>query len=170
MRALSSVSLPRVAQAQDFHRAQAERTNDKRLNENFRLIQSSIAEMEIIEDSMGKRIEKLENPAWTPALDSVSDSTNWRVIKYNTGDVFLYEKTANIVLTPSTAAGALYTANSSITYPFTFTSVDNIQITAFGDVIPVVMATSNSGFSFKIFATDNSPKTFSLFISVHGKA
>ena len=169
MRALSNVSLPRTAQSQDFHRSQAERANESRLNQNFHLLQGSIAEMEIIEDSLDKRIQKLENPAFSPAIESVSDSTNWRVVKYNTGDTFLYEKTPNIVMTPSTAEGALYTAFSNIDYPFTFSSVDNIQITGFGDVIPVVMATSNSGFSFKIFATDNTPKTFSLFISVHGK-
>lgn len=169
MKALSNVSLPRIAQSQDFHKSQAERANESRLNQNFHLLQGSIAEMEIIEDSLDKRIQKLENPAFSPAIDSVSDITNWRVVKYNTGDAFIYEQTPNIVMTPSTAAGALYTAFSNIDYPFTFKSVDNIQITGFGDVIPVVMATSNSGFSFKIFATDNTPKTFSLFISVHGK-
>ena len=169
MRALSNVSLPRVAANNEHNKQSAERSNESRLNQNFRIIQGTVAEMEVIEDGLDKRIQKLENPAFSPAIDSVSDSTNWRVVKYNTGDAFLYEQTANIVMTPSTAAGALYTAFSSINYPFTFKSVDNIQITGFGDVIPVVMATSNSGFSFKIFATDNTPKTFSLFISVHGK-
>ena len=169
MRALSGISLPRVAANNEHNKQSAERSNESRLNQNFRIIQGTIAEMEVNMSAYDSRIKKLEDAPVGIEIDSISDSVNWRVVKYNTGDAFLYEQTANIVMTPSTAAGALYTAFSNIDYPFTFKSVDNIQITGFGDVIPVVMATSNSGFSYKIFATDNTPKTFSLFISVHGK-
>lgn len=169
MKALSNVSLPRIAQSQDFHRSQAERANESRLNQNFHLLQGSIAQLEIDRDALGKRVEKLENPAFQPGIDSVSDSTNWRVVKLNTGDVMCYERTPHITLSATTASGSLYTASSSVTFPITFSTVHNVQITAFGDCIAVVMALSNSGVSYKIYSPVSASVTFDLFISVFGK-
>lgn len=169
MRALSNVSLPRIAQNTEYNKRQAERSNETRLNQNFRILQGTIAEMELNEEAMGKRIETLENPAFQPGIASVSDSTNWRVIKLNTGDVMCYERTPHITLNATTASGSLYTASSSINFPITFSTVHNVQITAFGDCIAVVMALSNSGVSYKIYSPVSASVTFDLFISVFGK-
>jgi len=172
MRALSNISLPRIAQGTEYNKLQAERSNETRLNQNFRIIQGSIAEMEIIENSMDKRIESLENPAFSPGISSVSDSTDWRVVTLNTNDVFAAERSNAITLAVTTAAGSLYKGETTVTPPSVFSEITSVQVTiesASDCLFALVKDFSTSGINVRVLATASGSYSFRLHIFITGK-
>lgn len=172
MRALSNVSLPHVAQANEHNRASAERSNESRLNQNFRIIQGTVAEMEVTQGLIESRLDSLENAPVGIEADRIYDSVNWRVVEMNTGDVFATEKTDTVVLNTSTASGGLFYGDTSVTLPAGLAEVSAVQITAESDSEPIFAVIKNyntSAVDVRIVSTTSGIHTFILYVTITGK-
>jgi len=172
MRALSNVSLPHVAQANEHNRASAERSNESRLNQNFRIIQGTIAEMELEQDNIKSRLDSIENAPVGTEIDSVFDSVNWRVVKMNTGDMFATEKTDTIILNTSTASGGMFYGDTSVMLPEGIAEIATVQVTVECDSDPVFAVIKNyntSAVDVRIVSTTSGIHTFILYVTITGK-
>ena len=172
MRALSNVSLPHVAQANEHNRASAERSNESRLNQNFRIIQGTIAEMELEQDNIKSRLDSLEGAPVGIEADRIYDNVNWRVVEMNTGDVFATEKTDTIILNTSTTSGGMFYGDTSVALPAGLASVSTVQVTAECDSDPIFAVVKNystSSVDIRIVSTTSGIHTFILYVTITGK-
>ena len=172
LKALDQVYLPRTAKADDFYGVQSEETNNNRVNGNFRKILVAINDLEasmatVVEDV----IAQLDLPVSFVTETGTDGIWEWR--EWNDGTIEAFVTTIAAVVNCTTAYGALYGAQTTISFPTSlFASISELQITPIcsGNIVFVsVVSVTASTITVKVLTTSSASVTVQMSVHAIGK-
>jgi hypothetical protein len=129
LKALEQIYLPRIAKPDDFYAIQSEETNNNRINGNFRKILAAVNQLEAnAETLVDQVIEQLNLP--DVFISDTGEDGTWTWRKWNDGTIEAFATTLDTVVNCSTAYGALYGAETTVSFPTSLlASVSEISVT-----------------------------------------
>lgn len=172
LKALDQVYLPRTAKPDDFYGVQSEETNNNRVNGNFRKILVAVNELETSMATVVADVIAQLNLPDTFVSDTGTDGI-WEWREWNDGTIEAFATTIAAVVNCTTAYGALYGSQTTISFPADlFTSISDLQITPICSAnivfVSVVSATAST-ITVKILTTASSSVTVQMAVRAIGK-
>ena len=172
LKALDQVYLPRTAKADDFYGIQSEETNNNRVNGNFRKILVAVNELETSMATVVSDVIAQLNLPDTFVSDTGTDGI-WEWREWNDGTIEAFATTIAAVVNCTTAYGALYGAQTTISFPTSlFASITELQITPIcsGNIVFVsVVSVTASTITVKVITTASSSVTVQMAVRAIGK-
>lgn len=172
LKALDQVYLPRTAKPDDFYGVQSEETNNNRVNGNFRKILVAVNELE---SSMATVVEDVLAQLNLPDTFVTETGTDgiWEWREWNDGTIEAFVTTIAAVVNCTTAYGALYGAQTTISFPTSlFASISELQITPICSanvVFTSVVSVTASTITVKVITTASSSVTVQMAVHAIGK-
>lgn len=116
MKALNRIAIPRVSKSDDFYGLQSEEENNNRLNANFRMIAAAILGLETSVDGVAAEVIAQLNLPSVYVTDTGSNGV-WEWRKWSDGRIEAWATTISAAINCTTAYGALYGAETTISLP-----------------------------------------------------
>jgi len=172
LKSLNEIQLPRTSDASDLFARQKEEVNNNRLGQNFRNIFAAVVALQDVAEGLDTRIAAAI-PAMAARVTEVDTDGVWNWRKWSDGLIEAWLTSVSATLNCTTASGAMYVAEHTITLPTgLYATIESVSVTPINSTNYIacsVKSISATTLVIRVMCTANASVNVQFGVTVIGK-